>query len=1051
MQIATTSKPLSHSGLFLGFQLLFIFLAFAIMVIVSYFLMSNIERMHLQRDVKEIFLSRQAQISADLLEPETTLRGLSQTLRRIIMRGDDDDRVLTYLEDLSNYIVHNKEYHTSIINIYGYFDVFDGKFFNSIGWVPPADYVPKERHWYKAAVEANGDVATITPYVDMQSGEVVMTFARRIFDEENNPLGIICLDMTLNSIVENIVNTRLTENSYGILLNEKLEVVAHPNEFMINKKLHNLSGGLEKVSDMLERNESVNEYEMTNYKGETSVISTWQLKNGWYIGIITNKNEYYKGIRTIATVLSILGLVMTMMLSIILIRLTKSRDKMNDYVTLMFDSVPTSCTLWDKDFNIISCNRASLNMFRTANQEEFINRFFELSPEYQPDGQRSKEVIHKTLTKAFSEGYLRFEWMHKKLSGELMPCEIVLVRIAYLDDFILAGYQYDLSALETHKAMLNEMRKAEIAEASNKAKSKFLATMSHEIRTPMNAILGLAEINMQSGNIPHDIREEFEKIYNSGDLLLRIINDILDLSKIEADKLEIFPSKYSVTSLINDSVQLNMARIGSKQIEFKLKANENVPCELIGDEFRIKQILNNLLSNAFKYTDSGSVTLSVASESVNDKNARLVFTVRDTGQGMSDEQVRDIFVEYARFNLETNRKIQGTGLGLNITKRLVEMMGGKISVESHPGKGSTFAVHLPQEIVNSKVLGKELAENMLQRKFSSASQIKELQITREYMPYGKVLVVDDVEMNLYVAKVLMQPYGLFIDTAYSGFEAIEKIEKGNVYDIVFMDHMMPEMDGIEAAKRIRSLGYTNPIVALTANAVAGQAEIFAENGFDGFISKPIDIRQLNITLNKMIRDKQKPAVLAEARKKKVAEMRNISETDPALLAVFVQDSKKALAIIKSTLANIDEATDDDLRLFTVQVHATKSNLMNIGEAMLSNLAFTLEKAGKERDKNAIRTKTQSLINSLQKIIEEIEAKSEKTETHSDEDTNYLHEQLKIIASACENYDTRTIDTALVELKKMSWTPETNAFLDELANDILFSNFEEIQEKVAKFT
>ena len=1045
MQIAANFKRrFPHSSLFLGFQLLFIFLVFTIMAIVSYLLMSNIERKHLQRDVREIFLAKQAQISASLLEPETMLRGISHSIRSIIISENNADKVFDYIKDMSRHVVQNKEYNTPIIGIYGYFEAFGGKFLNDVDWVPPDDYVPTERLWYKAAVEARGGVATTTPYIDMQSGELIMTFARRIFDDKGNPLGVICLDMTLNDIAQNIVNTHLTENSFGILLNDKLDVIAHPNKLMVNKKLHDLTIDLAKVSEILEWEHSVNEHEITNYKGETSIISILPFENGWYIGIITRKDEYYSGVRTIGIVLGTLDLLMAFILSILLVRLTKSRDKMDEYARFMFESMPWPCVLWDRNSNIISNNQASLEMFGISDRKEFSKRFFDLSPKYQPNGKLSKELQVELVGHAFEKDYCRFEWMHETVTGESKPCEIVLVRISYLDDFIIAAYIYDLSVSETHKAMLSEMHKAEIAEANNKAKSKFLATMSHEIRTPMNAIIGLAEINMRNKDIPQYIREEFEKIYTSGDLLLHIINDILDLSKIEANKLEIHKGKYSVASLINDSMQLNMVRVGSKPIEFKLQIDENLPSELIGDELRIKQILNNLLSNAFKYTDSGSVVLSIAAEPADNENIKLIVNISDTGQGMAAEQIQDLFGEYVRFNYEANRKIPGTGLGLNITKRLVKMMDGDISVESEPGKGSRFTVHLPQKLVDSKVLGKELAENMKQNKFNKASRASDTQIIREYMPYGKVLVVDDVEMNIYVAKVLMQPYGLFVDTARSGFEAIEKIEKGSVYDIVFMDHMMPDMDGIETTKRIRGMGYDQPIVALTANAVAGQADIFAANGFDGFISKPIDIRQLNSMLNKMVRDKQKPEVIEEARQKKIAEAESVSKTDPALLAVFVQDSKKALAVIEATLSNIDNATDEDLRLFTVHVHSVKSNLMNLGKTAYSQTALLLEKAGKEHDKNTIREKAPYLIDSLKKLIKKIESKTEnsdETESDEDEDTDYLCEQLKIIVSACENYDVRALDAALAKLKEKSWNSQTKALIDKIAECLLFSDFE----------
>ncbi|WP_461256660.1 response regulator [Treponema sp. R80B11-R83G3] len=417
------------------------------------------------------------------------------------------------------------------------------------------------------------------------------------------------------------------------------------------------------------------------------------------------------------------------------------------------------------------------------------------------------------------------------------------------------------------------------AEAANNAKSAFLAKMSHEIRSPMNVILGITEMQLEKNGLSQDIKEALGKIYNSGYLLLKIINDILDLSKIEANKLELSPVNYDVASLISDTVQFNVLRFDNKPIQFELKADENIPVTLFGDELRIKQILNNILTNAFKYTDSGKVSMTVTAENKMLEQGEppytmpcilLIFSISDTGRGMTREEVDKLFNEYTRFNLEANRATEGTGLGMSITNRLIHLMNGEIIVESEVGKGSVFTVKLPQGIVpGADVIGRELAENI--KKYSSGKSAhvkKSSQIFREYMPYGRVLIVDDMEPNLYVARGLLTPYGLSMETALSGKEAIEKINKGITFDIIFMDHFMPEMDGIETVKRIRSLGYTRPIVALTANALAGQAEMFAENGFDGFISKPIDIRQLNDLLNKMIRDKYPEETVEAARRLK---------------------------------------------------------------------------------------------------------------------------------------------------------------------------------------
>ena len=419
----------------------------------------------------------------------------------------------------------------------------------------------------------------------------------------------------------------------------------------------------------------------------------------------------------------------------------------------------------------------------------------------------------------------------------------------------------------TLEKTIEQVQQLEILEANSLAKSNFLANMSHEIRTPMNAILGITEIQLQKYGADNEIKDAFEKIYISGDMLLGIINDILDLSKIEAGKMEIIVEKYETASIINDTIVLNMMRIENKPVEFYVSVDENMPEYMLGDELRIKQILNNILSNAFKYTDTGSVNMAFATEErgENPEDVTLVITVTDTGQGMTTEQLDKLFDSYTRFNVEANRYTEGTGLGMSITGNLINLMDGSIQVESEPGVGSSVTIKLPQRKSGDGLLGKETAFNLSEFRTKSRSQLKRLQLNREPMPYGKVLIVDDVEMNIYVAKGLLAPYSVQTDSAESGFAAIEKVKSGKKYDIIFMDHMMPQMDGIETTKRLREMGYKEPIVALTANAVSGQAEAFLRNGFDEFISKPIDIRQLNMVLNKLVRDKQPEEVLEAAR------------------------------------------------------------------------------------------------------------------------------------------------------------------------------------------
>ncbi|MCL2189593.1 MAG: response regulator [Defluviitaleaceae bacterium] len=392
----------------------------------------------------------------------------------------------------------------------------------------------------------------------------------------------------------------------------------------------------------------------------------------------------------------------------------------------------------------------------------------------------------------------------------------------------------------------------EVAESANKAKTSFLASMSHEIRTPMNAIKGLTEILLANKNLPSDVMERLKNLYTSELMLNALINDILDLTQIESGHITLSLAEYGMASMINDVIQCNIMRIENKPIEFTLEMDENIPAVLYGDVLRIKQILNNLLSNAFKYTEKGFVKLGISCEMVN-ANIELILRVEDTGFGMDEDQLSVLFTEYTRFTtMRGNTAIEGTGLGLSITHRLIELMNANISVESEPSVGTKFVVRLPQEAVNDAVINRETADSLRAfRYIASDGEAEDMNYL--HMPYGKVLVVDDVEINLEVAAGIMEPYGMTIETALSGEEAIRKVETGSTYDIIFMDYMMPDMNGVEVTKYLRASGYTSPIVALTADTVTSSAEVYIQNGFNDFITKPIDINQVNNVLIKYVK------------------------------------------------------------------------------------------------------------------------------------------------------------------------------------------------------
>jgi signal transduction histidine kinase/DNA-binding NarL/FixJ family response regulator len=421
------------------------------------------------------------------------------------------------------------------------------------------------------------------------------------------------------------------------------------------------------------------------------------------------------------------------------------------------------------------------------------------------------------------------------------------------------------------------------AERASEAKSAFLASMSHEMRTNLNAIIGLTELELENHvGLRKSTEMSLEKVHSAGVSMLGVTNDILDISKIESGRLEFVPVEYNLASLISDTVALNVVRIGSKPVKFVLDINEDLPAKLYGDELRIKQMFNNLLSNAVKYTHSGVITLSVRCEKdeTNGQSEWLVCKVTDTGIGIKKEDLEKLFVVYSQIDRGNNRKIEGTGLGLAITKELADKMGGSVDVESQYGMGSTFMFKVRQGFVSKDTIGRITAEKLKANEYISGRRAINISINRAYIPYARVLAVDDMDGNLEVIRGMMRPYGITVDCVNSGQGAIDLVKNGKIkYNAIFMDYIMPQMDGLETTRIIRNeigteYARTVPIIALTADAAAGSAEMFLQNGFQGLLSKPINMKEMNSIINTFVRDWEYEA--EEERKTKV--LRNTSQT-----------------------------------------------------------------------------------------------------------------------------------------------------------------------------
>ena len=583
--------------------------------------------------------------------------------------------------------------------------------------------------------------------------------------------------------------------------------------------------------------------------------------------------------------------------------------------------------------------------------------------------------------------------------------------------------------------------------AANESKGKFLAHMSHEIRTPINAVLGMDEMILRESR-ESSIKEYAMDIYTAGQTLLSLINDILDFSKIESGKMEVVPVVYDISSLIHDLANMTAQRAKDKNIKFEVNVDPGIPCQLYGDDVRIRQVLTNILTNAVKYTHEGTVWLRVKS-SQTDETTLLMFEVEDTGIGIKEEDLPKLSAEFERIEEDRNRNIEGTGLGMSITIQLLALLGSKLQVESVYGKGSKFFFELEQKVVDSTPIGD----------FESRVQ----QIAQDYhysaklcAPDAKILVVDDNTVNRRVLRSLLKETRIQVTDAKSGAECLELVQK-NHYDLIFLDHMMPEMDGVETLQHIKTLAdfpcQDTPIVVLTANAVSGAREQYLSEGFDDFLSKPIVPEKLEDLIKKMLPEE----LLTEA----------VPQEEPDYSADFPEDLPPVEGLdwqyawmhlpdrelleytVTEFYAQIDSAADrleqayeriaeaGQLEQYRIQVHAMKGLAATVGILPLSGVAKLLETASRDGNLETVASVTPAFLTEWRSYSQKLQGVLGigNTVRQQINDASVILALLEMIRFSMQDLDIDKADQLMKQLQTYKYPDEIERNIRRLAEAV----------------
>ncbi|MBR0133205.1 MAG: response regulator [Lachnospiraceae bacterium] len=811
--------------------------------------------------VHEMGDDKTAAITADLenyLEnAKSVLWVAADTVDHMVQNGASYEEIKEYItRESSN---SEAQFDESYTGIYG---VIRGEYVDGVGWVPPEDYDPISRDWYQTTVAGKGEVVIVSPYVDAQTGKVIISIGKSLSDNRN----ALALDLTLSGVQEITENISINGCGYGFVLNNDGMVIAHHDEEENGKNYRDLKEW-NKVYEKAMAKDKGN-FEMV-IGGKKCTVFVDEVMEQWHLVIITKSSELLAAPMYILFVSILVNVIAFILISVFYILGFRHERKVNQRLEIM------------------------------------------------------KESEQKR--------------------------------------------EYEARLLKLEKSA---------ADSANKAKSDFLADMSHEIRTPINAVLGMNEMIIRESK-DENVLDYASNIKKAGDTLLSIINTILDFSKIEDGRMSLVPVEFSVPDLLDGLVNSISERAKGKGLDFEVKVDEDIPVKLFGDDVRISQVIMNLLTNAVKYTEKGRVILRVTKKERTDEKVTLLVEVEDTGIGIKEEDLDKLSVSFERIEEKRNRHIEGTGLGISIVTKLLAMMDSEMKVKSVYGEGSLFYFELGLKIADPTPIGpyEERRKNV---------SVKKEEKIRLMAAGARVLVTDDNEMNRKVAINLLKLFGIKPDVCASGMETLERMRKEK-YDLLFLDHMMPGMDGIETLKMLKYekiLGDA-PVIVLTANAVVGAKEQYLKQGFDGYLSKPIRIEELEEILRTYLPEeliKEGSTEDAPAEKPKGLDyFRSLGLDVEEGVSYAAGDEDFYLEMLKEYARSTDGKCDElegyynneDWKNYKIQIHAIKSTSKTIGAEELSGAAKALEVASGNSDVDFMKKHHHEFLGKFKKLSGQI--------------------------------------------------------------------------------